>query len=440
MSFSFLGYLHIAPISITFAYLPILAAGCLLGPLESTILGMVFGLASMWKASASYVMAGDKVFSPLWSGSPLESVLLSVGVRMLFGLVIGLLYLGARRAGRFSTLCVAVVSGAGKAIHSMLVYGAMGLLFPEQGYGPLDTFRGFWSWSNLSGIAVSVCVGLLCWKLLRSSAFRKFQSRMGLFQEFQETRGRHRLTLAVLVSAMLLLAAAVALYFVQRMNYVLGGVGVRLTGETYFDLIHLQIQFLLGIIALAFLVGVFLLFNRWNIAYLNYEARVDALTEAFNRKGFFQLCSSLLEEAEPAGSGLERYFLLIDVDWFKQINDRLGHPVGDRVLRAVAQSLRDVFLQQGVVGRLGGDEFAVLVHVAESREQLEGQLDSLMNRFHEIDCGDWRVSGSIGVAPAGECTSAEELYQQADQILYQAKERGRDQYVIGEAAAGRLRF
>ena len=96
MSFSFLGYLHIAPISITFAYLPILAAGCLLGPLESTILGMVFGLASMWKASASYVMAGDKVFSPLWSGSPLESVLLSVGVRMLFGLVIGLLYLGAR--------------------------------------------------------------------------------------------------------------------------------------------------------------------------------------------------------------------------------------------------------------------------------------------------------------------------------------------------------
>ena len=64
MSFSFLGYFHIEPISITFAYIPILIAGCLMGPLESTLLGVVFGLASMWKASASYVSAGDRIFSP----------------------------------------------------------------------------------------------------------------------------------------------------------------------------------------------------------------------------------------------------------------------------------------------------------------------------------------------------------------------------------------
>lgn len=68
MSFTFLGYIHITPISITIAYLPILAAGCLLGPIQSVILGLVFGLASMYKASASYVAQGDAVFSPFLSG------------------------------------------------------------------------------------------------------------------------------------------------------------------------------------------------------------------------------------------------------------------------------------------------------------------------------------------------------------------------------------
>ena len=96
MSFSFLGYFHVEPISITTAYIPVLLAGALLGPLESTALGFAFGLASMWKASASYVMAADQLFSPLFSGDPLGSLMLSVGSRTLFGLMVGLLFLAAR--------------------------------------------------------------------------------------------------------------------------------------------------------------------------------------------------------------------------------------------------------------------------------------------------------------------------------------------------------
>ncbi len=64
MSFSFLGYIHVEPISVTFAYIPVLLAGALLGPLEATLVGTVFGLASMWKASADYVMDFDQLFSP----------------------------------------------------------------------------------------------------------------------------------------------------------------------------------------------------------------------------------------------------------------------------------------------------------------------------------------------------------------------------------------
>lgn len=100
MSFSFLGYFHVEPISITFAYIPVLLAGCLLGPGASAALGCVFGLASMWKASAPYVAAGDRIFSPILSVEPISSLLLSVGARLLFGLVIGILYFLAKCAKR----------------------------------------------------------------------------------------------------------------------------------------------------------------------------------------------------------------------------------------------------------------------------------------------------------------------------------------------------
>ena len=92
MSFTFLGFIHIDPISLTTAYIPIVVAGCLLGPLESTVIGLVFGLASMYKASALYVVSDDKIFSPLYSGNPIGSILLSVGSRVLFGFVIGYLF------------------------------------------------------------------------------------------------------------------------------------------------------------------------------------------------------------------------------------------------------------------------------------------------------------------------------------------------------------
>ena len=77
MSFTFLGYVHIEPISVTIAYLPILIAGCFLGVGQSAAMGLFFGLASMYKASANYVMPMDKIFSPFASGAPVASLLLS---------------------------------------------------------------------------------------------------------------------------------------------------------------------------------------------------------------------------------------------------------------------------------------------------------------------------------------------------------------------------
>ncbi len=73
MSFTFWGYIHLPPFSVTFAYIPILMAACVLGTAQSTVIGATFGLASMFKSSANYVMQADMVFSPVLSGNPVTA-------------------------------------------------------------------------------------------------------------------------------------------------------------------------------------------------------------------------------------------------------------------------------------------------------------------------------------------------------------------------------
>ena len=84
MAFTSLGYIHVPPISIALAYIPILLTGALCGVQESMMMGMVFGLTSLCKASVTYALPADAAFSPFGSGKSLESLLLSVGTRTLY--------------------------------------------------------------------------------------------------------------------------------------------------------------------------------------------------------------------------------------------------------------------------------------------------------------------------------------------------------------------
>ncbi len=430
MSFSFLGYIHVEPISITFAYIPVMAAGCLLGPGESVVLGLIFGLSSMWKASAPYVSETDHLFSPFYSDSPAASLLLSVGTRILFGLIVGLLYAWARRAGRSRAFWIAIVSFAGKTLHTMLVYGAMGLFFPEYSYSILTAFSDFRTLSNLLTIVCTVLVVQVCWLFLNSSVFQKFQYRMEIVRRFRFDEGYHRSFLAAVILLMLSLSAAVAVYFVHRMTFVLEDLGLALSEDTQVSLLHLQIQFLLGILAITLLVYVLLLFNRRYSLYLNYKANLDGLTDVLSRKGFFQVCSIFLGKMEFPG-----YFLIMDVDRFKEINDQYGHPAGDEVLRRVVDCLRGVFSEMGLIGRMGGDEFSVLIHTPLTKTELEAKLSAFLLAVRGIPLPDGTVSCSVGVCPVHSPAPIEVLYEQADQMLYRAKESGRDQFVMAHGSA-----
>ena len=428
MSFSFLGYFHVEPISITIAYIPVLVAGALLGPAEAAAVGTVFGLASMWKASASYVMAADQLFSPFYSGNPLGSVLLSVGSRMLFGFIAGLLYQAVRN-WRPAWLWVGVISYCGRLIHSLMVFNAMFLFFPEAGYRPSDALSDFLYPKDMFSGLVAAGIVLLLWGIVHSSAWQRFGRRLALYQSSLVGERYHLLSLVVVLAATVLSALAVTFYFVNRIFYVLGVEGIAVSDTSYGDISHLLIQFLFGIMSLMALVALFLILNRRYTSCMSIESRQDSLTGALTRRAFFSACGQTLQSVKGQEGPLG-YFIMVDLDHFKEINDTYGHPEGDRALQETARVLEEVFNGNSLIGRMGGDEFAVLVYEGLPVSELDFLLRLCLERVRHIAWGERRLCCSIGALQIPAFQTPEELYLEADRLLYEAKGKGRNQYVV----------
>jgi len=161
----------------------------------------------------------------------------------------------------------------------------------------------------------------------------------------------------------------------------------------------------------------------------------DHLTGLANRRAFFEAAELELDRAAHTPRPLA--LVLFDADLFKNVNDRYGHPAGDRVLVDLAEALRDSFRIVDTVARLGGEEFAVLLPSTGEEEALAGaeRLRALVaTRLVPSDGGEIAYTVSAGVAvllpgAAGQCDSAggiDELIKRADQALYLAKGRGRN--------------
>lgn len=126
--------------------------------------------------------------------------------------------------------------------------------------------------------------------------------------------------------------------------------------------------------------------------------------------------------------------LIVDADDFKIVNDTFGHLFGDKVLREVGQSIDKNFRQSDVKGRIGGDEFIVLLPGMDGSEILDRHCQGLCNRLSRVFYGNGKhhpFSISIGAAQFPEHgQSYKELFARADQALYEAKRRGKGQYVL----------
>ncbi|MHC2577252.1 diguanylate cyclase (GGDEF)-like protein [Bradyrhizobium diazoefficiens] len=164
-------------------------------------------------------------------------------------------------------------------------------------------------------------------------------------------------------------------------------------------------------------------------AKISHMARHDALTGLPNRVLFHE---QLEQGLRRTGSGDQLAVLCLDLDHFKDINDSLGHPIGDALLKEVGRRLKATVGESDTVARLGGDEFAV-VQIGRSEEAaarcLAGRLVEVISAPYEIDDHQIVIGVSIGISLSPQDGSnADELLKNADLALYRAKADGRGTY------------
>ncbi len=166
--------------------------------------------------------------------------------------------------------------------------------------------------------------------------------------------------------------------------------------------------------------------------HIEWQATHDALTGLPNRTLYQERLGHAITAAEARGSSVG--VLFFDLDRFKQINDTLGHMVGDQLLQEVATRLTQKLRSQDTIARVGGDEFTILLPYIDTPEQATKAAQKLLdalNKPFSIDGHELFVTASIGVSIAPQDGSdIATLLKNADVAMYRAKDQGRDNYRV----------
>jgi diguanylate cyclase (GGDEF)-like protein len=171
---------------------------------------------------------------------------------------------------------------------------------------------------------------------------------------------------------------------------------------------------------------IFMLVSERRVSTHRTAAAMDPLTAMFNRRGFAEACSRVIEREAKAGRPVT--VLIFDIDHFKRINDSFGHPAGDEILKLFAAIVVSNLRISDISGRIGGEEFAALLPCG--LEEGVFVADRVREAFATsgITCEDGPIDTtvSIGVAGGPAGTELEVLLAAADTALYQAKRGGRN--------------
>jgi diguanylate cyclase (GGDEF)-like protein len=149
---------------------------------------------------------------------------------------------------------------------------------------------------------------------------------------------------------------------------------------------------------------------------LHYESLHDPLTGLYNRRGFDDHLGASISRSVRYGWSFG--LVLLDLDGFKAVNDRIGHQGGDTVLRQVGEQLRHGLRAGDIAARVGGDEFALLLHI-DGPNSIEAILDRLHGHQGNNE-GDITWTAGLAMCP-DEASTVDDLYRVADQRLYESK-------------------
>ena len=155
---------------------------------------------------------------------------------------------------------------------------------------------------------------------------------------------------------------------------------------------------------------------------------VDPLTEVWNRRALEEHMENYFAMRYP----LPAVFILFDLDWFKQLNDRFGHQRGDAALKAIARYARRTLRKGDWVARLGGDEFVLVMHETDGLEVLDSKL-KLGAWWQQSPLREYGLGMTMGVVKVPlEAKTYQEAYRLADQRLYRGKQMGKGLMVFDE--------
>ena len=166
------------------------------------------------------------------------------------------------------------------------------------------------------------------------------------------------------------------------------------------------------------------------ILELEQLSRTDPLTGCFNRRYFRECLGAELDRAQRYGRPCS--LIMLDIDWFKKINDGYGHAAGDEALKDVVLKIGRMVRRQDIVARLGGEEFVVLMpetgldSAVATAERIRKEVAAVPTCFDDIEIPVTVSAGVAVMASDEKPDTADSLLHRADQFLYQAKSAGRN--------------
>lgn len=295
---------------------------------------------------------------------------------------------------------------------------------------PLSTFTETFKLNNIIYVTTSVGVLLTIYIISDSEKIKGFQRQIRIV-EMSQRKEKNNKILLVFIGIIVILVMSLSYHFFTRMKMVLAESGVTLSKSLLKELLHIGMQFSISSISLIFLIMVVLIFVRKYSKEMEFRSELDIMTGIYN-KG--TVITHIKEKLKKSDDTSLRAFIILDVDYFKAINDSYGHLFGDMVLIKVAEILMNLFRKNGIVGRFGGDEFCILLYNADYIKHLEEYINKLRNQINEIDIPNKKgrkITCSMGISFwHGNEKTFEKLCDEADTVLYTVKNRGRDGYAF----------
>lgn len=425
LAFSGLGYIN-NTVNLALLYTPLVAGAYFFGPKIGVFMGVVLGLTTMWKASVSEMNYLNTIFSPVLSGNIFGTIVVALGTRMLFGFVAGMLfsYMKCYKISEYIKLFIVLI--VSQLSYLAVLFLSLDYFFPSEKITSTNFIRIFFSFNELFILIIAYSVMSL---LIYITGTKKYKEVYRVLIESRHSVYTKRFSIEAAVLSIILIIVMLGLMFHLQYKFILvtNAFSGGLLESMRSNLINIYLQFLAGIISISYILGFLLsVYRSYSIYEINHSDR-DTMTGLYGKNLALDYGREIVLDKRRFPNA---YFMIIDIDRFKQINDTYGHLTGDSVIIDFARFLEINFGSMGIVCRFGGDEFCVFVTRDAGRKKIEKAISKFIASISNIYLGDsnYMITCSIGIVEFGREKSFDEVYSKADKALYSVKNSGRNNY------------